>query len=205
MIRHRRRTERRHHDIGRIDEHAAANLQFIREVMEHSTRFTAVPGRGMVLMGLTAFVAAVVASTQASTTNWILVWEAECALALAIGSGSMAHKMYQGGLTPKSPVFHKFLLGLAPPLVAGALLTAILQREGLAEALPGAWLLLYGTAVVTAGAFSVRIVPVLGLCFMLFGAVAFFAPASMNDWLLAAGFGGLHVVFGAVIARRNGG
>jgi hypothetical protein len=117
----------------------------------------------------------------------------------------MALKMRASGLTLESTSARKFVLGLLPPLVAGSLLAVVLQREDLPGALTGSWLLLYGTAVVTAGAFSVRIVPVLGLCFMALGAVALFVPIDWNDWLMAAGFGGLNIAFGLVIARRYGG
>ena len=71
--------------------------------------------------------------------------------------------------------------------------------------LPGCWLLLYGAAAATGGAFSVRIVPILGLCFMALGVVAFAVPAAWGHWFMAAGFGGLHIGFGLVIARKYGG
>jgi hypothetical protein len=71
--------------------------------------------------------------------------------------------------------------------------------------LPGVWLLLFGTAVATGGAFSVRVVPIMGICFMVLGACALVAPASLGNVLLAAGFGGLHLAFGIVIAVKYGG
>lgn len=205
MLRHRRRLERRHHDSSRLRENAADDLRFIREAMEQSTRFTDVPGKGMVLMGVSALVAAWVAASQKTTGAWIDVWEIEAAVALSIGIVAIVQKARASG----SPLFavpaKKFGLGLAPPLLAGALLTVVLQTEGVSAPLPGMWLLLYGAAVATAGTFSVRVVPVMGLCFMALGGIALFAPAALVDWLLALGFGGLNIVFGAIIAERYGG
>jgi threonine/homoserine/homoserine lactone efflux protein len=67
------------------------------------------------------------------------------------------------------------------------------------------WLLLYGTAVVAGGAFSVQIVPVMGLCFMAAGVLALFSPTAWCQWIMGAAFGGLHIAFGIPIARRHGG
>ena len=83
----------------------------------------------------------------------------------------------------------QFVLSLSPPLVGGAVLSFALYGAGLAEAIPGTWLLLYGAGVVTGGAFSVRAVPLMGLCFMVLGITALYAPVSWANALLAAGFG----------------
>jgi hypothetical protein len=99
----------------------------------------------------------------------------------------------------------KFVLSFSPPMAVGALLTLVLFRAGLVEAIPGVWLLLYGTGVVAGGAFSVKIVPVMGLCFMAAGAVALFAPVEWSHVILGAAFGGLHIAFGIPIARSHGG
>jgi hypothetical protein len=90
-------------------------------------------------------------------------------------------------------------------MLTGAVLTQVLFRVGLPGLLPGVWLLLYGTAVVSGGAASVRVVPAMGACFMAAGALALYLPAASGDVLLAAGFGGLHIVFGALIAVKYGG
>jgi hypothetical protein len=137
--------------------------------------------------------------------TWLGVWSAEALLALAIGLFAMTRKAAKAGLPLWSAPMRKFALSFAPPLTAGAVLSAVLLRAGLTEAIPGAWLLLYGTGVVTGGAFSVRVVPAMGLCFMLLGSLALLAPPAWSNGCLIAGFGGLHILFGLIIARKYGG
>ena len=117
----------------------------------------------------------------------------------------MVRKARRGGTSVLSYSGRRFVLSFVPPLLVGALLTVALARGGLYPALPGTWLLLYGAGVVTGGAFSVRVVPIMGLCFMALGAAALFAAPAWGDGLMALGFGGLHLAFGAIIARRYGG
>jgi len=187
--------------------HARAmdNLRFIRETMEQATHFTAVPGWGGVGIGLTALAAAWLAARQPSTERWLLVWIVEAALSFSIAGWAMARKARRAGTALLSRPGRKFALSFSPALVAGGFLTGALHQAGLHRLLPGAWLLLYGAAVASGGAFSVRIVPALGFSFIACGAAALMAPASWSNWFMAAGFGGLHVVFGAIIARRYGG
>lgn len=188
-----------------LDDRARDNLRFIRETMERAGSFTAVPGWGGVAMGLTALGAAAIAAQQPMPVAWLVTWLAEALVACGIAAGSMAAKARAAQIPVFAGPGRKFALAFAPPLAAAALLTAVLFRAGLRGDLPGAWLLLYGTAVVTAGTFSIRVVPLMGLCFMVLGAVALFSPAAWGDAFMAAGFGGLHILFGAIIARRHGG
>ncbi|HEX5962477.1 MAG TPA: hypothetical protein VFY42_02030 [Gemmatimonadales bacterium] len=187
--------------------HARAmdNLSFIRSTMERATAFTAVPGWGGVAMGLIALGATALANTRTDRAEWLAVWLVASAVALTVGGCSMAAKARRAGTSVFSYSGRRFLLSYMPPIAVGGLLTLVLVRAGLYSALPGTWLLLYGTGVVTGGAFSVRVVPIMGLCFMALGAVALLAPAAWGGWLMALGFGGLHIVFGLIIARRYGG
>jgi len=190
-----------------MHSHAIDNLRFIRDTMESASAFTAVPGWGGLAMGLSAFLAAAVASVTTSLEQWMAVWLADAVLALAVGGWAMVRKARGAGVSVYRGAGRRFVLSLGPALLAAAVLTAVLYQAGPLgrTAIPGMWLLLYGAGVVTAGAFSVRAVPVMGLCFMIAGGVAFVAPASWSTALMAFGFGGLHVVFGVIIARRYGG
>ncbi len=183
----------------------AADLRFIRDTMERSAHFTAVPGWGQVILGTTALAAAWLAAHQSNSAAWLKVWLAEAFLAAIITFLSMRWKANRRGLPLFTGPGRKVALGLFPPLIAGALLTFSFQRAGLESALAPAWLMLYGAGIITGGAYSVSIVPVMGLCFMATGAVAVVAPAAWANYFLAAGFGGLHIIFGFLIARRHGG
>jgi hypothetical protein len=188
-----------------LDDRARDNLRFIRETMERAGSFTAVPGWGGVAIGITALGAATIASRETVPSSWLLIWLGEAAVALAIATWTTTTKAREAQTSLFTGPARRFVYSLAPPLFVGALLTALLVRIGFTGAIPGVWLLLYGTGVVTGGAFSIRIVPLMGLCFIVLGAVALFCPWSWGNVFLAVGFGGFHILFGAVIARRYGG
>ncbi len=187
-----------------IDRRAADNLRFIRDTMERAGSFTAVPGWGGVVIGCTALVAGAIAAPLNERSGFF-VWLAEACLALLLSFAAVRLKSKRLELSLHSRAARRALLSFMPPLIAGAILTAVLLQRGEISVLPGLWLLLYGAAVVTGGAFSVRIVPVMGLCFMLTGAVSLVFPAEWGNWFLILGFGALHIAFGVAIARRHGG
>jgi hypothetical protein len=188
-----------------LEARAMDNLSYIRKTMEGASSFTAVPGWGGMLMGITALVAAFIASVQPAPALWLGVWIVEAAVSCLIGAVAMLQKARKAETPLLSQPGRRFALSLSPPLVAGALLTLFLFRAGSLEILPALWLLLYGAGVVTGGAYSVRVVPAMGLAFMVLGTAALFSPAAWGDTYMAVGFGGLHLIFGAIIAWRHGG
>ncbi len=181
------------------------NLKYIRETMERSTAFTGISGWGQVAIGITALVSSLISAQQKTVKAWLAVWVAEALIALLIAGWSIDRKARAARMPLLTGPGRKVAFSLSPPIVAGAIVTVVLYRAGLTGAIPGLWLLLYGTGVVTGGMFSVSAVPIMGLCFMALGATAFLAPAAYANWLMATGFGGLHIVFGVIIARRYGG
>lgn len=188
-----------------IQNHALDNLRYIRETMERSESFTAVPGWGGVTMGMTAVAASVIASWQTSSTAWLGTWIVEAVLALIIGLLAMHRKALAAGVEPWSGPARRFAASFTPPIVAGGALTIALWLNGMAHLVPGTWLMLYGTAVITGGAFSVRIVPMMGVCFVVAGAATLFAPFPWANVMLGICLGGLQIVFGAMIAKKYGG
>jgi hypothetical protein len=188
-----------------LHDRAMDNLKYIRETMERATAFTGISGWGQVAIGVTAIASSFIAAQQKSFANWLAVWCAEAIVALLIAGWSIDRKARAAKMPLLTGPGRKVAFSLSPPLVAGGLITVVLYRAGLTNAIPGLWLLLYGTGVVTGGMFSVSAVPIMGLCFMALGAGAFLAPTDFANWFMAAGFGGLHIVFGVVIARRYGG
>lgn len=184
---------------------AMDNLSYIRGMMEQAATFTAVSGWGQVVMGITAIVAAVIAARQGLPWARVATWVAEAGVAAGISVASMSLKAHASNVPLLTGPIRKLVLSFSPPIIVGGLLTAVLVHLGLYALLPGVWLLLYGAAVVSAGTYSVRSVPVMGAGFMLLGAIALIAPESWATPLMIAGFGGLHILFGVWIARRHGG
>lgn len=200
-----RKDESQENEPINIGDRALDNLAFIRETMERSASFTAIPGYGGALMGVTAFGAAIIAHNQANIRGWLITWLIEAFLAFGIGMFAMWQKAKNNGDSLSSAPSRKFAFGFVPPIIAGIVLTALLYFKGLFAFMPTVWLTLYGTAVVTGGAYSVRIVPIVGWIFVALGLVSAFVDTSYGNILMALGFGVLHVVFGLVVARKYGG
>jgi hypothetical protein len=187
----------------RIGDHALDNLRYIREAMERASSFTSIPGWGGFVIGITAIATAVIVRNMTGT-RWMSAWLIEAAVAAAIGFTTMAIKGRRAGTDFTAPASRRFFASYFAPLITAAILTYVLWHAGLFAAMPATWLLLYGTSFVSSGAFSIRVIPLMGLLYMLLGLTAGVVP-ELGNVLMGVGFGGLHLVFGLVIARRYGG
>jgi hypothetical protein len=188
----------------RIDDHAFANLRYIRETMERAGSFTSIPGWGGLAIGCTAVATSAIASRLVDM-RWLEAWMIEAVLAAAIALVTMSIKASRAGVTLRTPAARQFFVSYFAPIVAAAVITLMLLRAQWYEAMPAVWLLSYGASFISSGAFSIRVVPQMGICFMLLGLGAAFVPFPTSNALLGAGFGGLHIVFGWIIARNYGG
>jgi hypothetical protein len=191
-----------------LSDRAEDNLRFIRDTMAHAGPFTSVSGSGMIVVGLIGATAAIVAPPAIIATNpraFLAAWLAAAMVAGGVSWFAIRRKAARAGQTLLDGPSRRFALAFAPGLVAGAVLTLAAVAGGQTAFLPGIWLTLYGAAVTAGGALSVRPVPVMGASFIALGAACFFTPPALQPFVLAAGFGGLHLAFGYHITRHYGG
>jgi hypothetical protein len=197
--------ERRDRQPVALRDRAMENLRYIRETMERSAAFTHVSGLGGVGMGVVALVAAALAARSTGPGAWLAIWLGAALVSFALSALMMARKSHAEGVPLLSGPGRRFAWNMIPPLAAGGVLTAALARAGDYTLLPGTWLLLYGVSIVTGGSYSVRLIPAMGVVFMLMGLAALLSPAGWGNAYMAVAFGGLHIVFGLVIWRKHGG
>lgn len=191
-----------------LSDRAADNLRFIRDTMARAGAFTSVSGLGMIgagTLGLAASVTAPPLMLASDPRRFLAVWIAAAILAGTSSWIAIRRKAARAGQSLLDGPARRFALAFAPALVAGAVLTVAFVATGQSALLPGTWLSLYGAAVTAGGAFSVRPVPIMGCAFLGLGALCFALPAQAQQFVLAAGFGGLHLSFGYQITRHYGG
>lgn len=188
-----------------LHDRAAQDLQYIRSAMERAGSFTAVSGRGYILLGVSALVASALGARTSSFSAWLSVWGAELVIAASIAIVTTAQKARRIGLPIAGGAGRKLLLGFTPVMAAGGALSFALLRAGAGTLLPGMWVAIYGAAVIAGGVYSIRPVPILGATQLAVGIVALLLPVIPADIVLAVGFGVLHIVWGILIARRHGG
>jgi hypothetical protein len=192
-------------DVPALHDRALDNLRYIRETMERAGPFTAISGWGIVAIGAMACAAAVALARIASPARWLACWIGVAVVAASISLATTAAKARRTGTSLITGQSRKLVLAFAPPMAVGVLLTAALAARGMHAMLPAVWMLLYGSAVIAGGAYSIRVIPLMGVAFLVAGAIALLVPDVSRDWLMAASFGALHLAFGARIAVRHGG
>jgi hypothetical protein len=189
--------------IREEQDYAKETLAYIRQTMESASTFTAVSGWGLIAVGAIGLIAAGLA-WSVGTPAILRVWVSAAVLSCLTAGVSTAAKSRILNAPLWSGVLRKIVWVMAPALFAGAMLTYALWTAGVRQLLPGAWLALYGAGVTAGGVFSVRALRGMGVSFLALGAVALVAPR-LGLLLMAIGFGGLHVGFGAYIVKRHGG
>jgi hypothetical protein len=189
-----------------IDSHALGTLNYIRASIDAAGAF-AVPGTAGIAMGAVGLAAAGVASIPALAGYWLIIWLAAATLGAGFGVVLVARHRSGVGLPLYRGPARRFVLCLCPALLAGGVLTAVLWQAGDARLLPGVWLLLYGSAVLSAALMTapavMRLIGTMGGLFVVCGALAFEVSPHWHNVILGGGFGVLHLVFGFLIGRSD--
>ena len=186
------------------------SLLYIRRTLDAAGRLSTVSGTGIFFIGVLAL-AAVLVNVRFTGTPWdsalhpyasLAVWGVLLVFSAAITAFCMARKSSRTGVAFWSPVLRKALWPLSAPMALGAILSAAMLRAEHLEFLPVIWLGCYGAALTAAGVMSESPVRWMGISFMGLAISAVFLPYSAGLALLAAGFGLLHIIFGAYIHWR---
>jgi len=191
-------------DTVRLDSHAAATLRYIRSSMEGAA-LLAVPGSAGIVLGTIALAAAGLCWVPDLHKYWLAVWLSAALLGAVLGSVLIVRESSLRELRLLDTPLRKFALSLAPSLAAGLVMTAVHWYAGNLHAIPGTWLLLYGCALLTASTVTTRIIAILGGLFVVFGLATLLLPDEAHIFMLGAGFGGLHILFGFLIGRMGHG
>src|SRR2546429_4336162 len=127
-------------DPPALHDRAIDNLRYIRETMERASAFTAVPGWGQVVIGVTALAATYIAAHQPTARGWLGTWLAEAIISLLIAGWLMDRKARRLG----NPFFfgpgRKGAFRLFPPIVGGAPLTGGLVSARFDQRISRKWL-----------------------------------------------------------------
>jgi len=188
----------------------AGELQFIKQTMWASTRYTNVPPGGAVLAG-------VLGGAGAAASYWMLgaakladpgllsrgdrigllvLWAGILAVAAGVSVALIVRQARKTGRSAWNPLVARMFFSELPLLLAGGLLTWVLADRGLDALIPGWWLLDYGLVLFGLHYYTGNDHRNQSLIFLTLGAVALFSPLGRAVMLLAAGFGAVHLLFG---------
>jgi hypothetical protein len=187
-----------------VESRALGTLAYIRSSIESSSSMD-VPGMAGIVMGVIGVLAAIVVSLPRWAPHWLGIWLLAAAGALVGGGALVARQVARRGHSRYWGPTRKFLLCLCPALLAGAVLTLVFETTGMTNAIPGMWLLLYGSAVLSASTVTTagiaRLVCIMGALFVALGSMTFALPTTAHTAMLGLGFGVLHIIFGILIGR----
>jgi hypothetical protein len=195
---------------------AYENLRVIRDVMDRSTKHSTLSGFSGILVGIWAilgvFASAYTLKTDLKGSVYAAelvalgsIWLAVLGLSAATDFVFTKSRAVRVGKQVFSNLGVQMIRAAAPGFVTCLLITFFFALHQNIQSVWPYWMLCYGIAICSVGQFSVREVSWLGWGFILLGAIALAVPMSLSLTLLAAGFGGLHIIYGLYtgITRRD--
>lgn len=187
----------------------------IRSMMERSSRFISLSGLSGVFAGIFALCGAYAAYIKLNSLNGIyrlldsnalmdvviyLLVDASLVLATSIAVGVILtiRNSKKKGIKIWDTTSKRLLINLLIPLITGGLFCLVLLYHGLVGLVAPSSLLFYGLALINASKYTLNDIRYLGICEIALGLIAsLYSGYGLFFW--AAGFGVLHIVYGAVM------
>jgi len=193
-------------------QEAEENLRVIRELMERSTRYSTFSGISGILAGAASIIGcemtrhllqAHAGNPDRANVPILCTWS--FVILFAVGSDYFLTKRHAARVGKRivSRLGKQMAYASIPGLGTGGLLTLYLLRHNLLADVFPVWMLCYGIAVCAVGLFSQREVKLLGVSFLIAGGMTLMMP-----WIglpmMAITFGGFHVLYGLIMAHKDG-
>jgi hypothetical protein len=206
-------------------QEALARIAEIQRVMERASLYTLLPGGAAVIGGLLVLAGCAVSYRMLGSPDFADLLQlplpqqvAFCLLWLGIGVAGItlelvltARTARREGLSSGGRARRVALISLSPSVVVAMLLTfkflvPLEPRPTEVQYIVPLWMMLYGTGVFTVGQFSIRAPRLLGLAFIIAGAMTLLFFQACGVIAAALSFGLLHIAFGLyIIAMRRRG
>jgi len=192
------------------------DLRTIRQMMEKSTKFMSLNGLSLVFAGIIALIGAAFAQTflllphaftdfDHITDVRILLLLADAMVVFALAVGIITFFCWRKAKKNHQSLFNSVTLrasyNLFVPLVAGGIFSLILILRGDIAIVAATTLIFYGLALINASKYTYSEIHFLGICQVITGLLAAIFPYhGILFWSI--GFGGLHIVFGAIMWKK---
>jgi hypothetical protein len=189
-------------------EEAEEHLAVIRGTMERATRYTGLPATACFIAGALGIAGAIWCrvrgidfdvTTHSGTVRLVQVWGWVCLTAMGQFAVLTALASRRRGEPAWSRLTQRVAVAVAPGLVVAALLSYHHADAGRVSELPPLWCLCYGASVLGLGLYAGWKANLVGSLFLVGGTLGLFWLRRHGVELMAASFGGLHLLLGVLI------
>ncbi|MBI2930284.1 MAG: hypothetical protein HYY16_01420 [Planctomycetes bacterium] len=187
-------------------EEAEEHLAVIRSMMERTTRYTGVPAYACFAAGALALAGAGASAAlhidfnspihQAPLT---LIWGGVCLLGAVQFVTLTVWSVRRRGEPAWTRLTQRVVTAVLPGTYVGAALTEFCRQTGNLDYLPPFWCLCYGAACLGLGLYAGWKANLVGCLFLAAGTLGLYLFKDQGIALMAAAFGGLHLLLGALI------
>lgn len=201
-------------------DEAAARMREIQRIMERTTLYTLLPGVPAVLGGILALIGCVIsymmigsvdfadglALTLGKQVQFCVMWTLIGGAAVALDVVYATAAARKRGLSLVTRPGKLAALSVTPSVFVAGIFTVRLLLDGTVQSahyVAPIWMMCYGTGVYAAGLFSVRLPRLLGLAFIIAGALGLLVYPQYGVVLVALSFGLFHIVFGVWVIRKS--